>query len=341
MATSVKHVAKYLLFLGFGAGLLYLAFRNTNLHQMLLDLKNANYYWVGVSLAVSFLAYVIRAHRWNMLIKPLGYAPKLKNTLASLMVGYLANLAVPRIGEISRAEALARAEKIPFNLLIGTVISERVVDLIMLCLVLLLTAILKMKVLGNFILQKIIYPFKNTMYSSLHNINFILIALSVILCFTLLLIFLWKKQNAKAAKSLKKLLIGIKEGVVSIKNVESKFWFVFHTFLIWIIYFLTSYICFFAIPATTGLGIVAGIFTVAIGGIGMSAPVQGGIGTYHLMISIGLTLFGITLKDGNTYATIVHTSQTLLVLIAGAVSILFLFLANRNPANDISSNNTK
>jgi uncharacterized protein (TIRG00374 family) len=340
MFKKALKISKYLLFLTIGLGLLFLAFRNTDLSQLFLDLKNANYYWVIFSLLISLIAYGSRAHRWNMLIRPLGYSVKLKNTLASLMVGYLANLAIPRIGEISRCETLSRIEKIPFNILIGTVIIERLIDLIMLCLALLLTAVLKMDVLGKFIISKIIVPFKNSIFQSISPLQLLIFSLFISVSFILLFYFLWRKKNAVIASKITFFIIGIKNGVKSIKKLKSIPWFIFHTLLIWVIYFFTTYLCFFSIPATSGLGIVAGIFTLSIGGIGMSAPVQGGIGAYHYMITKGLALFGIAAKDGNTYATIVHTSQTLLVLVSGAVSMLFIFISNRRILNDHTSKNT-
>ena len=334
LAPKIKLVLKYLLFLSIGLGLLYLAFKNTDPHQMLRDLKNADYKWIILSLLVSVIGCIIRAHRWNMLIHPLGFRPKLKNTYAALMAGYLANLAVPRIGEVTRCESLTRTEKIPFNILLGTVISERIVDLIMLCLMLLLTAILKIHVLGKFILIKVIYPLKDKVYLALHSTLFIGGVLAFGAGLIVLLVYFWKRQPTSGSSKIKNLLKGVKEGVKSIRKIKSVSWFVFHTLMIWIVYFLTSYLCFFALPATSGLGIIAGIFCVSIGGIGMSAPVQGGIGAYHIMISVGLTLFAIPFRDGNTYATIVHTSQTLLVLVTGALSIVYLFISNRKSIND-------
>lgn len=338
MKPKLISTIKYLLFFALGLGLLYLAFRNTNISQMIKDIRNANYFWVILSLLVAMIAYISRAIRWNMLIQPLGYNARFKNTFSSLMVGYIANLAVPRIGEISRCEALSRSEKIPFNMLIGTVITERIIDLIMLCLMLTLTAILKIDVLGKFIVQKILHPLKDAIYIKLHSPVFLTILIASVTGLIVLSIFLWKRKNVSFVAKLKNLLKGIAEGIQSIKKIKSIPWFIFHTLLIWFIYFLTTYLCFFSISATSGLGVVAGIFVLSIGGIGMSAPVQGGIGAYHLMVSMGLTLFNIELKDGNTFATIVHTSQTLLVLIVGALSILFLFFSNKQ--NDSTSTNT-
>ncbi len=307
---------------------------------MVKNIQNANYFWILLSLLVSIVAYVSRAYRWNMLIEPLGYKAKLKNTLCSLMVGYIANLAVPRIGEISRCEALSRSEKIPFNMLIGTVITERITDVIMLFLVLCLSGILKIDILGKFIVQNILHPLKNKVYTIIHSPHILIISIILIISLVLVSIILWKrKKNSLVAKT-KDLVKGVAEGIKSIKKIKSIPNFIFHTILIWGTYFLTTYLCFFSLPATSGLGVVAGIFAVSIGGVGMSAPIQGGFGAYHLMVSSGLTLFGIRLEDGITFATIVHSSQTLLVLLLGAISIIFLFISNKQLRNDSTSKNT-
>ncbi len=325
------------MFLGLGIGLLFLAFRNTDMKQMIADIKNANYFWVILSLIVSMVAYISRAVRWNMLIAPLGYEASLKNTFSSLMVGYIANLAIPRIGEVSRCEALSRAEKIPFNILIGTVITERIIDLAMLCLALGITAILKIDVLGKFIAVNIILPLKDKFQVLLGSSAFLVGITVIVICIIVVSILFWKRKNASYVAKAKLLIGGIAEGVKSIKNIRSIPWFIFHTLLIWLVYFLTTYFCFFAIPATSSLGVVAGISVVSIGAIGMTAPIQGGIGAYHLMVAMALSLFSISLKDGNTYATIVHTSQTLLVLIVGALAIIYLFFSNKHLSKNDST----
>ena len=141
MHKPLLSIIKYLFLLAVAGGLLYLAFRGVDLNKMVKSIAEANYGWLSVSVIVSLVAFVSRAYRWNLLIEPLGYEPKLSSTGYSLMVGYLANLAVPRLGEVSRCGSLSKAEKIPFNSLLGTVIVERVMDVICLIICLLLTEI--------------------------------------------------------------------------------------------------------------------------------------------------------------------------------------------------------
>jgi glycosyltransferase 2 family protein len=147
---KVVKILKYLILLAVSIGLLFLAFRGMDLRKIVEEMLRANMLWVALSGLISGIAFIVRAHRWNLLIKPLGYSPSLKNTTCSVMVGYFANLAFPRLGEVSRCGALNKAESIPFNKLFGTVIVERVIDVISLLICMLIAAVIEFKRLGNF-----------------------------------------------------------------------------------------------------------------------------------------------------------------------------------------------
>ena len=158
MNTKIITIVKYLILLLVTGALLLFAFRGMNVNRILHEILHANMFWVAVSGLISVIAFVVRAHRWNLLIEPLGYFPSLKNTTCSLMVGYFANLAFPRLGEVSRCGALGKAESIPFNKLLGTVIVERVIDVLSLLICLLLVAVIEFKRLGNFFSENIFNP---------------------------------------------------------------------------------------------------------------------------------------------------------------------------------------
>ncbi|MFI5219042.1 MAG: lysylphosphatidylglycerol synthase transmembrane domain-containing protein [Bacteroidia bacterium] len=333
MSTSSRifSLAKYLLLFAIGLLLLWLTFRNENPREIFDKIKQANFFYVTVSVFIGFLAFIIRAHRWNMMLEPLGYFPKLINTSYALGIGYFANLAIPRIGEITRCGTLSKAEKIPFEKLIGTVIIERIIDVIMLAFVMMLVAILEFDLLKNFIIEKIIQPMNSSANSQKDNHSLTLFIVIGILLFILFLIFVFKSKNAKAIREkIISIWNGTIDGLKSIFRMKKTSAYIFYTFLMWFFYFLATYVCFFAFTPTAQLTAKEGMFILVAGGLGMSAPVQGGIGAYHYIVSQALMLFGISLTDGIVFATIVHSFQTFLVILLGCISLVMVFRGKKN-----------
>ena len=317
-----------------GVGLLWLTFRNENPAEIFSKLKSADPFWLGLSVVLAIAAFVSRAVRWIMLMEPLGYKPRLSVTMYSLMIGYFANLAIPRIGEITRCGALANSEKVPFNSLIGTVIVERVIDLLMLFISMLVVAIIEFDLLSSFLMDKIITPMSGK-FLYLNNMWFYIVLL---ISASLLVFFIRKfrkKQNSehRLMNRLRGLLAGVAAGFKTILRMKNNGWFIFHTIFIWVVYFFMTFVCFFCLEATSHLDVKAGMFVLVVGGLGMSAPVQGGIGAYHYIVSQGLQLFGVSATDGIVYATLVHTTQTLLVVVLGLLALLLLFMDRKKTAN--------
>jgi glycosyltransferase 2 family protein len=335
LKNKVSSAIKYLLLLFVGFGLLWLAFRKENLSEVWDKMAMADPFWLGASVVLALFAFVSRGVRWVMLMEPLGYKPKLSNTLYALFLGYFANLAIPRIGEITRCGALASVEKVPFNSLIGTVIVERTIDLLMLFVTIVLVAILEFDMLSTFIIDKILIPIMGNVNTN----SLLLLGLTgvviVVLLFFLGRRFLFDKNNESPFKiKMRKMLKEVVAGLQSVLKMKNTGWFIFHTFFIWFIYFLMTWVCFFCLEATSHLDIKAGLFILVVGGLGMSAPVQGGIGAYHYIVSQGLQLFNVSSTDGIVYATLVHTTQTLLVIVLGLWAMLKLFLIRKkNSAN--------
>jgi uncharacterized protein (TIRG00374 family) len=321
-------IIKYLLLLAIGLFLLWLTFRNENLDEVFRKIRNANFFFVFLSVILGFISFIIRAQRWNMMLVPLGFKPKLTNACYALGIGYFANLAIPRIGEITRCGVLSKAENVPFEKLIGTVIIERVIDLFMLAFSILFAAVFEYNLLTGFLNEKIISPIKEKASSGSNNMLWILIAAVVaLISFS---VFIYKSKRMQNLRNkIKTLYIGVLEGLKSIFKMKKPGLFIFYTFLMWFLYFLAVYICFFAFEPTSHLGMKEGLFVLVAGGLGMSAPVQGGIGAYHYIVSQSLMLFNISSTDGIVYATIVHTSQTLLVIIIGLISLIMIFRQNK------------
>ncbi len=330
MNKTVLSFLKYLLILSVGIALLWLAFRGVSLKETIDHMLQANFFWLFVSILASLIAFVSRAIRWNMLIEPLGYKPSVANTSAALMIGYLANLAVPRLGEVTRCGSLSRAEKVPFDSLLGTVIIERIIDVLCLLLLIVMVAIVEFNRLGNLLIENVYNPIKSKLSGAIHSPLFL--GIMIVLIGIIILYFFLKRKKSAGTFSQKftGILRSVFNGIDTIRKLKNPLGFLFHTILIWLMYFMMSYTCFFALQETSGLDWQAGLFVLVAGGMGMSAPVQGGLGTYHMLVSEGLMLYGVGKIPSLTFATLMHTSQTLVVIILGAFAFLYLFLKRRN-----------
>lgn len=308
--------------------MLYFAFRNISFQALLSDLKNANYFWILLSLLLGFLGFVVRAYRWNMLIEPLGHKPPLKDTFHALMTGYLANYALPRFGEVTRCVTLNRTNKIPMDALIGTVIIERTIDVIVLSFLVVTIFFAKIDFFGHFLKTQVF----DLLHKKIINLfDFSFITWTAIISGIVILIFVFVQYRAKLSgfsfyRKIKKIILGIFEGLKTVFGMKRRLVFVFYSMLLWFIYFLMTWVVIYSIPETSHLTALDGLFLLVIGSLGMSAPVQGGIGAFHWIIYKGLTLYGISREKGLVFATLSHESQTLLVVILGAYSFLMLFL---------------
>lgn len=274
------------------------------------------------------------------MIRPLGYNPRLKSSYHALMTGYLVNFGLPRLGEITRCVALGRKEKIPVDKLVGTVIAERAFDMLSLGIIALLMLIFRRDLISGFLNDYIFQPATHKL-AGISAVPFI-IAGSVILLVAIIVFYFLPlrrrlRQNALFMK-ISGFLKGIAQGLKSFYSMDNKAEFLFHTLFIWLNYAMMAWVVVFVIPATSGLGFVDAIFILVIGSLGMAAPVQGGIGAYHWIVSRGLlVVYGIPLDEGLAYATISHESQLLLIVILGFISFYFLV---RNQISILSDPNT-
>ena len=331
MKRKIIRILNFFIFLALGILLLYLAFRGIDFKSLGHHLKNANYYWVALSLVFAFIGYVSRAIRWRLLIEPLNYNPSIKNVFYALMFGYFANMALPRLGEISRCGALTKSDKIPMDSLIGTVLIERAIDLIVLLILLFVIFIAKIESFGMFIKENVFIPISKKIINTVDFSIYYWLLIIVILGTSIALFYYFRKRfkRVKLVIKIRKIIRGVISGVKTVTKMRNRKAFLLHTFIIWLMYFLMTYVVVFSIPATKGLTPIDGLFLLVIGGLGMSAPVQGGIGAFHWIISSGLTLYGISKTEGLAFATIQHESQVLLVLILGIISVFAIFINSR------------
>lgn len=319
---------KYLLLLGIGVLLLVFAFKGQDPQKLWADLKSANYFWVLIALAVMFLSHWFRALRWNMMIEPLGYKPKTINTFNAVIIGYMANLAFPRMGEVSRCGVLVKTDKLPMNSLIGTVVVERLIDLISLAVVLLLAIVFEFNRIMGFLNTYLFDPLVNKVQSGALALSIALVLLIVGFGLTWWLFQHYKERIYASAFGMKvlNLLRGIREGMTTLMAMEKLWLFILYSALIWFCYFLNAYLLFSSMSVTSNLGLAAALVVLTVGSFGMTAPVQGGIGAFHFMVREGLVLFNIDRTDGLVFATISHSSQTLAIIVIGALSLFYVSL---------------
>jgi len=319
---AVKWI-KYVFFLFLGVGLMYLAFKNQSPKALIAQLKDVNYLWVVISMFFGFIAIISRGLRWVILLQNLNFSVNKLNSIYAVAIGYFTNIAIPRAGEITRCTSLNQTEDVPVDKLFGTIILERAIDFIILISLVLLVLILKFELFLEFL--AIIFEGQTLDVSSLIGVGLSAIAILIIL------FVLTKKILKKSAVyiKIKTFVIGMKDGFKSINGLKNKTGFWAHTFIIWLMYLLMTYVCFFSIEATRMLNVADGLYTMVIGGFGMVAPVQGGIGAYHYIVKVGLMILDVSEDSALLFATVVHTAQTLMTLSVGGISILMVFLSKR------------
>ena len=327
-------ILKYIASLAFAFGIIYLLFKNQDPVKLIEEIKKVDGRWVVLSMIFGGWACVSRGLRWIILIDALGYKSSKWNSISAVSVGYFTNLFIPRGGEISRCTTLSQVEKIPVDKLFGTILIERVIDFIILFGLIFLIIALQFDAIFKF--------YTTYQAQQIESANDKNIILPIVMISALIMSFIFFKKWLKKSSFYEKILTfikGIKEGFKSIKTIKKKSAFWFHTFSIWIMYFLMTYICFFSMAETNHLTVDDAIFLLVLGGIGMIIPTPGGMGSYHYLVMIGLAVLGVGTvyvgKGGDPtnpaliFPTIVHVAQTLVAIILGLIGLLVLFLSKK------------
>jgi hypothetical protein len=301
----------------------------------------ANYTWIIVAIILGLLSHWVRALRWRMLMEPMGFTPKKLNVYMAVLIAYLANLALPRLGEVSRCGILTRYEKIPFNKSFGTVITERAVDLLTYILLFLLMVLTMSDALSAYVYDRIYMPLilKFQIFNPENSPSLFLI-LSIGMAFLVVLFFLFRKaiMRTKLYSKIYSLISGLLAGMKSLLVIRKPWLFIFYTIALWVLYFFMSYVVFFALPETSALSLKAGLTVLVFGSIGIMI-VQGGIGIYPAIVAETLVLFSINSVTGYAMGWLIWSSQTIMVIVAGVFSLLLLHTFNRK-VNGISGSNT-
>lgn len=296
-----------------GFFLIYYSYINTSIEDrniIYLTFINVSYPYVILSIFFGMLSHISRAMRWQQMIVPLGYKVPISNSIMFVLIAFLSNLGIPRSGEILRATSATFYNNIPFEKGFGTIITERIIDVLILGIIILL---------GILISSKISFP-ENAKNISL---SFILITLFILFFATL---YISKKKELK----LKILLIldGLKKGVLSINIVRNKSLFIFHTFFIWLGYFLMVFIVKFSIPETANLNFEPILLAFIAGAITMVLT-NGGIGAYPLAIAAVISQYNVPYESALAFGWVVWSSQTIMIIIFGSFSFVFLPILNK------------
>lgn len=330
MKQKVVKTLKFSSFFLLGILIFWMVYKDQDINRIKSILSNdVNYFWIVVSLFLGLISHISRTIRWNLMIEPLGHKPRALNTFLAVMIGYLMNLALPRMGEISRCGVLARYEKIPFTKLVGTVVLERLIDMLVLLLLLLVVVVTQFGQVLEFLNNnpQVKEKLEKVMYSPV-----LLGGLFVIL------LIVWFSRHKIMGSSLVKKIMGFVgqfvEGFRSILKMKRVGVFIFHSFFIWILYYLMLYCVFFSFGFTSHLSALAGLTVFVLGSFGMVAPVQGGIGAWHFMVIEGLALYGVDRVDGKVFALLAHGSTTIMLIVLGLISLLVLpFVNERSEEN--------
>lgn len=318
---------KMVFFLGLGVLLVWLVLRkltDQDKDDIYHAFISADYFWLIVTVIMIFLSNLSRAIRWRMLIRPSGFNPSLVNTFSALMIGYLANYAVPRLGEVTRCGVLNKYENVPVSTSLGTVVVERVVDLISLGIVILATVAWKYALIAEF-LQEVMNKMAGKGAGS--NLKIILLATAAIFA---IIVYLYRKR-LKAHPVFSKVLgfvRGFWNGLISIRELKNPWLFVLHTIFIWVMYILSLYLGFFGLEKTTGLPLDASLVALVFGTFGMIL-VQGGIGAYPVMVSQALVLYSIPPSIGFAFGWLAWGSQTIMYVLIGVLALIFMPLINQ------------
>lgn len=331
MPSRLKALVQYAIILLITSFLIWFSLRSITVQEghnkweyILQTWQLADKQWLVVMAVFAILSHIVRAMRWKMLVSRAGYPVLLSSSFLSLMTGYLVNLVIPRGGEVSRCYNLYKLDKAPVEVSFGTVVVERVVDLICLLCLIILAFILESGKLLSFV--ETIPMESGALSGKVSLVAIVVVAVGVVAGIGYWLI----RRNKKLRGLLSKTWQGMKSGLLSVFRLENKGLFAFYSVLIWVLYFFMSYAVLKAFQTTAHLGFSAVISLFGIGSIAMAAPLPGGTGAYHVLVPQGLSfLYGIALKDAVALTFVFHGWQTLIMIVGGALSLIATSIISR------------
>ena len=291
------------------------SFSKISINQILFYLQKSNPYWILLGIFFGTLSHISRSYRWNYLLKPLGYKINFLNSFFAVFSAYLINLTIPRAGDVARASIISKYENIPFDKTLGTVIAERIADLICAFTITCFAIFLKKDIIINLILEK----FNSTSMFSL------VLSSIIIVSFLIVINYIFPSLLTKIRVFLK----GIFEGVLTITKMKHRWAFVFHTIFIWVMYVLMFYVTSLSMQEINNISFAPILIGFILGMFSIGAT-NGGIGTYPEAIVIAFSLFSIAEDPSRAFGWIMWSSQTLMIIIFGGISLLLLPVYNNH-----------
>lgn len=311
---SIKRFLTRFLPLTFGIGLVWYLFTIIPPKTLLEYFKNANYRWIGLGLLFGILSHLSRAYRWKFMLEPMGYHPRFINTILAVLIGYFVNLAIPRAGEVSRATVMAKYEDIPFEKGFGTIVAERIADLVMLFLIIGITLLIQFEFISQ-LLKENFDPIR------------ISIAFGVLVIGGGTFFNFVKKSTSGFGVKIKNFVKSLIEGITSIFKMKKKWPFIFHTAFIWLMYIFMFWA---TIPAIEGLSVpFGGILVGFIAGGFSIATTNGGIGLYPLAVAGAFTLFSVPEEPSTAFGSVMWSAQTAMIIVFGGLSFLLIPIFNK------------
>lgn len=328
-----KSIIQFVVLLGIGILLIWLSLRQITPEQrteIIYALKTADYTWVLVSIVISFLSHFFRAYRWNYLLEPVGHKTNLLNANCHVLVGYLANYGIPRMGEVSRCTLAAKYDKVPFEVAFGTVITERIVDFMLFLIIFVLTLLVQFKELSGLAYRWVFDPMQ-ARFSGLTQNPLKLITLVVVVSVIIIgFLFVRKKLAGMLRGKFGSVIKGLGDGIGSIRNMKRPLHFVALSLLIWLGYFYSLYTCCFALKGTSHLGQGECLTLLLFGTFGVIFS-PGGLGAYPYIVStILIATYGLDKVPAIALPWLVWTTQFILIVVLGIAALIILPLYNRN-----------
>ncbi|MBQ2123120.1 MAG: flippase-like domain-containing protein [Bacteroidaceae bacterium] len=313
MEHILRNILKMFFPLLFGGGILWWMYRDTDWNDFLFTLQNEMHWgWMAISMVFGIVPQVFRALRWRMTLKPMGEDVSNRTCINAIFLSYAASLIVPRIGEVTRCGTLKKKEGISFTKAVGTVVSERIVDS---TLMMLITAIALLSQLPTFMqfaqetgfdFNEILSRFTNKGYI----VTFICVCLAIATCTGLILRY---KMFSKGREH----ILNLWKGISSLRHVESPLLYWFYSVGIWVAYFLHFYLTFFCFEFTSSIDPLAALLIFSIGSFAVLVPTPNGAGSWHFAVKTMLVLYGVAENSAIIFALVVHTLQTMLVVVLG------------------------
>lgn len=332
MNKKILSILQYLLFLGLSIFLVWWSVRKIT-DQGWQDIKNAfrnaNYLLIIPVMITLLLSHFSRALRWKILMEPMGYKPRIFNVYMSVLIGYMANLAVPRLGEVLKCTILARYEKVPADKLVGTIVAERAFDVLCLVLVILITFLTQADLIGGYI-KDTLNTILNSKTSSLSASKIIILVAILLLGITAVIVAFKKFSHIKFIQKVKTIFEGIWHGITSVRYLKNKGWFIFHTIFIWSMYLLSVQIGFWAMKDTAVYTIPNALSVLTMGSLAMIVPAPGGgIGVYAWFVQNTMLIYGLKETIGFAFGQLMWSVQFFFAIISGFIALTLLPYFNK------------